>query len=329
MQRNKIYLNKERDVFLTPYTVSEKKAPTILIVPGGGYTECEASEGEPVAKVYNSYGLNAFVLCYSVGKHYQWPYPLDDYEQAMQYIIDNAEKFHVDTEYILAAGFSAGGHLISIAASTAKHKPYAAIICYGATIKHWMEITAPNAPDANEAVNMNTCPCFIVSSRNDWIVPINNTTEFIKALNENYIDYETHIYGYAMHGFSIGKDVGAVGSLFCSRVGNWVKESIEWIEELISGRYISIRECAEYNDQFAQTLSSMNSCKIIFENEEAHKLVKRRFLPLYLIYVASKKQIGAFVDGISLKNVLQFVKIKDEKITKIDKALSIFAINRK
>lgn len=320
MKEKTVILNKERNVVLTCFLVGQNK-PAVLICPGGGYNECSVSEGKPVAEKFNSLGFNAFVLCYSVGKNYKWPYPLEDFENAMAYIKANGKQFSVDTEHIVAAGFSAGGHLVSYAASKAENKPYAAIILYGAAKAQTINYTAPDAPDAVEAVNLYTCPCFLAASRNDWIVPVNNTLDFIEALNKNYIDYELHIYGYSMHGFSIGKEVGATPPLFCSRVGDWVEESVSWINDLISGRYISIRESSEYNDKYSKTLSSKNSCKIIFENPQAKKLFKKKFLPQYLLYEATKKKVGSFVDGVSLKNVLSFLKVKDETFKKIDEAL--------
>ena len=323
MKEKTVILNKERNVVLTCFLVGQNK-PAVLICPGGGYNECSVSEGKPVAEKFNSLGFNAFVLCYSVGKNYKWPYPLEDFENAMAYIKANGKQFSVDTEHIVAAGFSAGGHLVSYAASKAENKPYAAIILYGAAKAQTINYTAPDAPDAVEAVNLYTCPCFLAASRNDWIVPVNNTLDFIEALNKNYIDYELHIYGYSMHGFSIGKEVGATPPLFCSRVGDWVEESVSWIDDLISGRYISIRESSEYNDKYSKTLSSKNSCKIIFENSQAKNLFKKKFLPQYLLYEATKKKVGSFVDGVSLKNVLSFLKVKDETFKKIDEALKVF-----
>ena len=323
MKEKTVILNKERNVVLTCFLVGQNK-PAVLICPGGGYNECSVSEGKPVAEKFNSLGFNAFVLCYSVGKNYKWPYPLEDFENAMAYIKANGKQFSVDTEHIVAAGFSAGGHLVSYAASKAENKPYAAIILYGAAKAQTINYTAPDAPDAVEAVNLYTCPCFLAASRNDWIVPVNNTLEYIEALNKNYIDYELHIYGYSMHGFSIGKEVGATPPLFCSRVGDWVEESVSWIDDLISGRYISIRESSEYNDKYSKTLSSKNSCKIIFENPQAKNLFKKKFLPQYLLYEATKKKVGSFVDGVSLKNVLSFLKVKDETFKKIDEALKVF-----
>lgn len=53
-------------------------------------------------------------------------------------------------------------------------------------------------------------------------------------------------------------------------------------------------------------------------------MFKKKFLPQYLLYEATKKKVGSFVDGVSLKNVLSFLKVKDETFKKIDEALKVF-----
>ena len=206
MAEKTIVLNKERKVTLTSFICHKKETPAILILPGGAYNECSINEGRPVAEKFNSLGFNCFVLCYSVGKHYKWPYPLEDLESAMEHIKENSKDYCISKDKIILAGFSAGGHLAGAGATMAKNKPFAAILCYPALSRETIEYSAPGAPDITDKVDENTCPCFIASSRNDWIVPIENTHRFVRALDKYYIDYEEHIYGFSMHGFSIGNN---------------------------------------------------------------------------------------------------------------------------
>lgn len=321
MGKGIITLNKERGIRLTPYIVTHEKKMTFLLCPGGGYTNCEEAESAPVATVFNQLGYNAFILQYSVGKHYKWPYPLEDFDAAMEYMIQHASEYHVDTEHIVAAGFSAGGHVVSVAASIAKIKPFAAILCYGLTSLETLAFCAPDAPDACSLVNHGTVPCFLASSRTDWIVPVTDTTNLITAFQKHFVDYEAHIYGYALHGFSVGESAGAVGPLFCSRVGNWVKDSLEWLDELMSGRYKSIKECAAYNDLYATAYSTMNSCRALFSNKAAAKIVKHKFPIQYMIYTAASKKVGSFTDTVSMRQILELVKTDAEVILKMDTEL--------
>lgn len=177
MTAENIILDKKRGVELTPHIVTDEKKLTFLIVPGGAYRSCDPKEGDPVVKKFNELGYNAFVLRYSVGKNYKWPYPLEDFDSAMRYMKDNADDLHVDTEHIVAAGFSAGGHVVACAASAAKYKPFAAVLCYALISSKTLAFCAPDAPDASSLVNDDTRPCFIATGRNDWIVPVFNTTD--------------------------------------------------------------------------------------------------------------------------------------------------------
>ncbi len=323
-----IVLNKDRDVTLTPYLVTNKIRPAVLRCPGGGYTECSGSEGKPVAQAFNDRGYNAFILRYSVGQHRSWPNPLQDFDSAMEYLAAHSDQLCIDPGKIVVAGFSAGGHVAACAASTAQRRPFAAILCYGLTARETLDYCNENAPDASSLVNDTTCPCFLASSRNDWIVPSFNTHRFIAALEQCDIDYEAHIYGYALHGFSVGEATGATGPLFCGRVGNWVNDCIQWVEELADGRYLSIREKASYNDAHAAVLSTMNSCKVFAANEQAVKLLKWKFPAQYLIYTVACQRFGPFMDTVSLRQLFQLMKVSPKTIAEMDEALAAFKIKR-
>ena len=321
MAEGSIILDKKRGVELIPHIVTDEKKRAFLVVPGGAYRSCDPKEGDPVVKKFNELGYNAFVLRYSVGKNYKWPYPLEDFDSAMRYMKDNADDLHVDTEHIVAAGFSAGGHVVACAASAAKYKPFAAVLCYALISSKTLAFCAPDAPDASSLVNDDTRPCFIATGRNDWIVPVFNTTDLFEKFQEHYIDYEAHIYGFAQHGFSVGESAGAVGREFCPRINDWVDDCMQWLDELESGRYVSIRECAQYNDLYSTVFSTRNSCKAIFENKEASKVLKFKFPVQYGIYLAAKGKVGGFMDTVSLRDLYALIHIDENTVKKIDEEL--------
>ena len=300
MKQKTVKLHPQRDVTLSIW-LSDKGAgkPCFLICPGGAYRNCDESEGAPIAKAYNKRGYTAFILRYSVGKDSGWPNPLEDFEAAMEYLTAHQEELHICADPVIAVGLSAGGHLVTAAASSAKNRPYAVISCYGLAIRKTLAYCLPDAPDTSELVNETTCPVFLASSRNDWIVPIENTTKLIEAFEKHFVDYEAHIYGYGLHGFRLGAETGAKGPLFCARVGNWMDDSLGWVEELTSGRYVSIRDCAEYQDAHAAVLSTKNSCRRIFANPKTGEMLQKKFPIQYLLYQGAKKQVGAFMDTLA------------------------------
>lgn len=306
--KEKISLNEKRNVTLTSYIVDDRKRAAILICPGGAYTDCDPEGEKPLAEKYNELGFNSFVLGYSVGQYYKWPYPLEDFDQAMQYIIDNKDKYHVDEKHIATLGLSAGGHLVATACSIAKYKPFAGILAYPVTLKSDVEYTAPGVVDAVSLVNEDTSPCFILASRNDWIVPVRNSLSFVDALQKNFIDYEMHILGYSFHGYSFGKGAQNQQDLYCGRVENWVGESAQWLNELISGRYVSIRKNCQYLDLHNKYITKDNSCKLVFSNKESLAMIKEKFPMLLMINEQIEQKVGHFTDNVSLKQAVGFAE---------------------
>ena len=239
MQTEIITLNKERNVTLTAYIqqVGGKfsnicKRPAILILPGGGYQYCSDREADPVAFSFLQAGYQAFVLRYSVAEHNTWPNPLEDVEQAME-LIRSREDWNIYPDKIAVAGFSAGGHLAAAAATMAKNRPNAAILGYAVTA-HDVKACSGTAPDTIPYVDKDTCPCFVFATRTDDLVPIKNSIQFIDALEKADISFESHIYAYGPHGYTIGNSsVLTPGKPICNRAYRWVEDSIEWLKDML------------------------------------------------------------------------------------------------
>ncbi len=235
MTAEKIILNEERNVILSVY-LTEKAGggplPAVIVLPGGGYQICADIEAEPPAFAYREAGFHAFVLRYTVGSCCRWPLPLDDYEQAMEVIKDNAAAWGVDVNRIAVAGFSAGGHLAACAAVSAKNAPAAAVLVYPAILPPSMDSCPPDIPYPNELVSEHTCPCFFAAARDDDTVDIRSTLVMEQALAEHGVPFESHIYSTGGHAFSIG-EASPWGHELTPRLKNWVGESIGWLKEIL------------------------------------------------------------------------------------------------
>ena len=239
MRQEVITLNEEREVTLTAYIQGcsgefrrAPQRPAVLILPGGGYAMCSEREADPVAFAYLKAGFQAFVLRYSVGEHAVWPNPLDDYEQAMTLIRSRAEEWGVCPNKVAAVGFSAGGHLAGVAATTAKERPDAAVLGYAA-LGGCGTPANTGAPAVASAVDDLTPPCFVFASASDTLVPVGNSIEFIGALAQAGISFESHIYAFAPHGFSTGDAFLEDPSQLCSRAPRWVEDSIAWLGDVL------------------------------------------------------------------------------------------------
>ena len=237
----KIRMEGAGDVSLTAYVQEPSREmpnmmhrPSVLVIPGGGYHFCSDLEAEPVAFAYLKAGYQAFVLRYSLNEQAAWPRPLDDYEQAMALIRENAEAWHVAADRVAVIGFSAGGHLAACAATMSKNRPNAAILGYPVIDGCCARDYLPSAPDVIEHVDGDTCPCFVFATRTDNLVPVSNAVHMVAALCANDVAFESHIYSNGHHGLSTG-DASIEGGAFSERYPRWVADSLSWLADVMGG----------------------------------------------------------------------------------------------
>lgn len=334
MRVHEINFSEERHVKLTAYIQEVggefgfDKRPGILILPGGAYAMCSDREADPVAMPYLKAGYQAFILRYTVKQYGGWPNPLNDYEEAMEFIKQKAEEWHVQSDKIAIVGFSAGGHLAACAATIAKNRPAAAILVYPAILKDIVDMCQPGMPYPAEHVSVDTCPCFVVSARDDSIVPIQNTVKFVDALSNRGIAFESYVYSYGKHGFSTAEEY-LIGDTACSRLSRWVLDSIEWLEEVM-GRFTMqgftepLYPAVLYadGDKMLSVLCTIghirnqkNEVKKLLENlfEAIKMMAKERNISEDGIYVALK--------SVTVKEMLQMLNTSADIILEIDTML--------
>lgn len=119
------------DVYSAPDSLNTGIA--VVVCPGGSYSWLNNnSEGRDVGLWLQSCGITAFVLHYRVasvaayvtgfrilGIGHKYPDMLEDVEDMLVCVRDNAELYGIDTLKIGVMGFSAGGHLSMMAGNYA------------------------------------------------------------------------------------------------------------------------------------------------------------------------------------------------------------------
>ena len=242
----------------------ERKAPAMLVIPGGGYYMVSDREGEPVAMRYLALGFNAFVLDYSVAEDsaLKYPYQIAEAAMAMAYLRINAENLNIDPEKIAAVGFSAGGHLCAMLGSfhncpetgkvfkpTVCVKPNAVVLGYPvissdisfAHIGSFINLCGEENKELMKKVDVlnlideNSAPAFIWSTFNDNVVPCQNAIEAALKYKEFGVPVSLHVFGKGEHGLSVAdatvyKADKALKEMSVS-VPEWVRLSVEWLEE--------------------------------------------------------------------------------------------------
>lgn len=297
---------------------------------------CSDREAEPVTYPFLAYGYHAFILRYSVKKDAIWPNPLNDYEQAMEYIRSHAEEWNILADKIAVIGFSAGGHLTGCAATIAKNKPNAAILGYAALDGETITSYHPTAPDVVSLVDEHTCPCFVFASRTDNMVPIRNSVRFINALTKHDISYESHIYAYGPHGFSTcNMSTLFPGTEMCSRIPQWVNDCIAWLEEIfgkfdISG--LSEPKCKGHiNGNHEAFLNVDCTMSFLTQNQQAKAImdpITAHSAADYSEYFTEEQNpnephmdAAILYETMTLRDILGYGGVPQETIAQIDAAL--------
>ncbi len=100
-----------------PVEGSTKTDTAVIICPGGSYHHLGLqSEGNTTATWYAKNGVTAFVLKYRTAESlYHYPSMLQDIQRAIQLVRENAEEWDIDPNKVGVIGFSAGGHLVTMA----------------------------------------------------------------------------------------------------------------------------------------------------------------------------------------------------------------------
>lgn len=240
MEVIKLTLSGGEAVTLTAYLLDSSKElsnmdmrPAMLVLPGGGYNMCSDREAEPVAMAFAAHGYNTFVLRYSVGKgNAKFPRPLLDAQEALQTIYTNAEKWHTDKNRVAVIGFSAGGHLAAALSTMGSVRPAACVLGYPCILESIGEVLAEPVPSLEKCVDSSTPPTFIFASSEDSCVPIANSLEFARALDNAGVPFEMHIFEKGNHGFSLAIPAvysNADGRKYNAHLAVWLEMCVKWL----------------------------------------------------------------------------------------------------
>ena len=233
----------------------------MVICPGGGYGHLADHEGSHYARWLNEQGIAGFVLKYRLGSSgYRHPAMIQDASRAVRTVRARAAEWNLDAERVGIIGSSAGGHLASTTLTQWDHgdpnaadrierqssRPDLAILCYpvismSAEFGHRgsrNNLLGTNAPpelreklSADLQVNSNSPPCFIWSTGEDRVVPIENSLALATALRRVGVPFDLHIYERGPHGIGLG-DRNFVAANFHP----WTRDAAFWLRERKFGR---------------------------------------------------------------------------------------------
>jgi len=222
----------------------------VVIIPGGSYTVIVyQGEGINTAIELAKNGIAAFVLKYRLPNDSfvtdKKIGTLQDAQQAIKLVRENAGKWGIDPKHIGIMGFSAGGHIASTEATHYKNaliennnntslRPDFQILVYP-VISMQDSLTHQDSRNhllgkglskelkdeySNEMkVEDDSPPAYITHAGDDRTVDVDNSIAYYESLRHHKVPVEMHLYPKGGHGFVF-------------RMKGWMEPLVKWIISL-------------------------------------------------------------------------------------------------
>ena len=214
---------------------AEENAPCIIICPGGSYHHLGLyNEGYKTAQWFSKKGVHAFTLRYRTNEaSYNHPAMLQDIQKAIQIIRENAQHFGINENKIGLIGFSAGGHLVTMAGAFfeshdelkkigIEHEvslkpnfiiPVYPVVSMQDEIAHkWSRKSLlgknPTQEQKDEfsmekQIFSGMPPVYVIACKDDNVVDYRNSVELVKSLQKNNVPHKFSLYDWGKHGFGM------------------------------------------------------------------------------------------------------------------------------
>jgi acetyl esterase/lipase len=202
------------------YPKSKENLPAIIAVHGGRWVGGHKRDASTIkVEQWAGFGFFAMSIDYRLKGCSPAPACYQDLQCAIRFVHAHANEFRVDTSRVFLIGQSAGGHLVSLAATLgdgdyprtggwddASNEIRAAISVaapYDLTTLDWGELWTPSDVAADLAriqasptrhVTKTSKPLLILHSDNDQSVPIDNALEMINVLQAAQARHTFHRY---------------------------------------------------------------------------------------------------------------------------------------
>ena len=214
----------ERELLLDAYLPAKKdpKPPAVLVVHGGAWRHGNRKQLRNYAKALTQRGFACFAIDYRLAPAHKFPAQIEDCRAAVRWIRKNAEKYSIDPHKLGAIGYSAGGHLVTLLATTGEKNDdgdtrLQAVAAGGAPTdfrwfpdngkwaEYWMGGDLKTVPEkfrqASPGVfaDKSDPPVFFFSGTKDKVVPLVWTRVGVQAMKNAGVRTELHTIQDAGH----------------------------------------------------------------------------------------------------------------------------------
>ena len=199
---------------------SKEPLPAIISVHGGRWVGGHKKDASTIkVEQWAGFGFFAMSIDYRLKNGTPAPACYQDFQCAIRYVHAHAKEFNIDTQRIFLIGQSAGGHMVSLAATLGDgiyprtggwekdSNDFRAAIsvaaAYDLVALDWGNLWTPPGVDLTEArayasptkhVTKTSKPLLVLHSDNDKSVPIANALTMIEVLKKAEAQHTFHRY---------------------------------------------------------------------------------------------------------------------------------------
>ena len=224
---------------ITYYLSDSAKAngTTVLVCPGGAYNILAIEhEGEDVCKWLNEIGVHAALLKYRVPRRKnREPHaaPLQDAQRAIGLIRQAGENWEVPLTKLGVLGFSAGGNLAVMTATSFNQRTYEKVDSAD-ELSCLPDFAMPIYPaylldEKNQGrlaphikITKHCPPFFFAHTGDDRIPAEGSVLTYLALENAGVVGNELHVYSFGGHGYGLRKSEKAV-SQWPDRAEAWMR----------------------------------------------------------------------------------------------------------
>lgn len=208
------------DLHYTGFLPSTDGPPVLLLWHGGGWQVGSREQFIAHGEALSSVGLAVVTFDYRIkSRHEATPAAsLEDARAAIAWLLDNAGDLGIDPERIVAGGASAGGHLalgafvlpdnsvltdrLPMPRAFVLLNPVSDTTENGYGFEYLQESGLdPAAFDLNRNVAGKVAPTLILHGAEDTLVPVQNSFDLTRILEEQGTDVDFHCFAGLPHGF--------------------------------------------------------------------------------------------------------------------------------
>ncbi len=207
---------------------AKHKRPCVVIIHGGSWSSGDSGQLPELNSYLAAQGYHAAAINYRLAPRYKNPAPVQDVQQALRYLHNNAERLNIDTGKFILLGRSAGGQIALLAAYTLANEGIRGVIdFYGPADMVWGYSVPANPLVMNsrlvmekylggsyrqvpasymesspvEFVSEKTVPTLMIHGQNDVLVAYQHSIRLSACLQKKGVRHYLLTLPWATHGF--------------------------------------------------------------------------------------------------------------------------------